>query len=143
MPFEIVRTHPIAEIVLSGVFTNADLAALVRATESVDGTGPEVPHRMTDMRPITRLEIDFGGVLSFANDRLRRRFPNSFKSAVIAFDLAHFGFARMFQTLNDHPQITIAIFGDEVTARAWLESPGLAPPEVAWAPARAERSGIA
>jgi hypothetical protein len=30
------------------------------------------------------------------------------------------GYARMFQALNDHPQITIEVFSDRETALRWL-----------------------
>jgi hypothetical protein len=30
------------------------------------------------------------------------------------------GFARMFQILNEHPQVTVRIFEDETSARAWI-----------------------
>jgi hypothetical protein len=32
------------------------------------------------------------------------------------------GMARMFQTLNDNPQITIQIFEDEAAAVIWLRA---------------------
>jgi hypothetical protein len=40
----------------------------------------------------------------------------------------------MFQTLNDHPQITIAIFPDAGEASAWLAVPGQDPPALTWRP---------
>jgi polysaccharide deacetylase 2 family uncharacterized protein YibQ len=89
---------------------------------------------LTDLRPVTRLEITFDGVLDVANQRMRTKFPNAFKSAIVASDVAHYGFARMFQTLNDHPQISIAIFPDTPKALQWLEAAGQELPQQAWAP---------
>jgi hypothetical protein len=40
----------------------------------------------------------------------------------------------MFQTLNDHPQIAIAIFADADTALAWLHVSGQELPKDAWEP---------
>jgi hypothetical protein len=40
----------------------------------------------------------------------------------------------MFQTLNNHPQIVIAIFGDDEPALQWLKAPDLRPPDVPWLP---------
>jgi hypothetical protein len=48
-----------------------------------------------------------------------------YKSAIVAKDVAHYGFARMYETLNDHPQVVIGIFSDEADAMRWLEEPGL------------------
>ena len=61
-------------------------------------------------------------VLSLAEARRRRTFPNSFKTTIIAMEPVHFGFARMFQALNDHAQIAVSIFDDDADALAWLRS---------------------
>jgi len=44
------------------------------------------------------------------------------RSAIVAPTPVSFGFARMFQTLNDHPQIAISIFSTVEAAEAWLVS---------------------
>lgn len=75
------------------------------------------------MRPVIRLEITFNGILPLAELRLRQTFANEFKSAVVASEVTHHGFARMFQTLNDHPQISIGILRDAGSALQWLEGP--------------------
>lgn len=45
-------------------------------------------------------------------------FPNDFKSAIIVSTPVQRGMARMFQSLNDNPRITIRIFDDEAAALA-------------------------
>jgi hypothetical protein len=136
MPFEIDSSGPIIRVELTGVVTNADLVELSRAADEIENAETIVRARITDLRPAVRFDIDFNGVAGFAAERVRRVFPNSFKSAIIAPDPARFGFARMFQTLNDHPRITLAIFPDEAEALAWVMAPGFAPPETAWSPSR-------
>ena len=64
----------------------------------------------------------------------RQRLANPIKTAILASNLVQFGFARMFQALNDHPQIVVAIFGDDEDALRWLQRADLSPPEVAWVP---------
>jgi hypothetical protein len=134
MPYTIKTGEPILHITLLGTLTNEDLAALAREAMDLERSLAVVPHRLTDTRPATRLEITFDGILDFANKRMQLKFPNSFKSAIVASDVVRFGFARMFQTLNDHPQISIAIFPDTPTALHWLEQPGHDLPGKAWAP---------
>src|SRR5262245_45347380 len=119
------------KISFSGTLTNGDLTQGALEVAAIEATCDVIPHRITDVRTVDRVEIDFRGILSFVEDRKRRQFPNAFKSAIVASDIVHFGFARMFQTLNDHEQITIAIFGDDVTALEWLHDPGLEPPATA------------
>jgi len=138
MPYAIKTEEPILHITLMGTLTNEDLTALARDAMELERSLAVVPHRLTDTRPATRLEITFEGVLDLANKRMQIKFPNSFKSAIVASDVVHYGFARMFQTLNDHPQISIAIFPDTPTALQWLEQAGQDLPRQAWAP----RAGV-
>jgi hypothetical protein len=121
-------------IVFSGTVTNADLVRAAAEIAEVEASCDVVPHRSADLRPIERLEIDFGGIFTLAEARRRLIFRNPFKTAIVASDIVHFGFARMFQTLNDHPQIVVAIFGDEEHALQWLKLPDVRPPDVAWRP---------
>jgi hypothetical protein len=134
MSYAFEQVGDVLRIVFKGTFRNHDLSTGGDEIERLEQAAPVVPHRISDMRPIERLEIDFAGVFELALRRRRTRFKNAFKSAIIATDTAHFGFARMYQTLNENPQITIAIFGDEGDARAWIDIPDLRPPEKEWHP---------
>jgi hypothetical protein len=134
MPYKIDTGEPILRLTLFGTLTNDDLADFADEAEKLERELAVVPHRLTDLRPITRVEITFDGVLALANRRLSLTFPNAFKSAIVATNTVHFGFARMFETLNDHPQISIAIFPDSAPALEWLAIPGQAPPATLWSP---------
>jgi hypothetical protein len=124
------------KIEFSGTFTNQDLSRGETDLEELEESSALIPHRIADLRPVERLDIDFAGVLALATARLSRRFTNPFKSAIIAPDIARYGFARMYQTLNDHPQMVIAIFGEEAEAVNWLRLPDLEPPKTRWQPPR-------
>jgi len=134
MAYAMRHENGLITIQFSGTLTNTDLSRGAQEIAAIEARCDLVPHRISDVRPVERLEIDFRSVLSFAEDRKRRQFPNAFKSAIVASDIVHFGFARMFQTLNDNAQITIAIFGDDASALEWLYAPGLEPPETYWQP---------
>ena len=138
MSYTIREESGILRITFWGTFQNDDLSRGGDEVDLIERSAAVVPHRVSDLRPVERLEIDFIGVLSLAMARRRLQFKNPFKSAIIATDIAHFGFARMFQILNNHPQICIAIFGDEDSALKWLQLPGLAPPDEEWSPALAQ-----
>src|SRR5690349_21719051 len=103
----------VLKIVFSGTLTNADLSAAVQELGDVEAASDVLPPRSIDLRPVDRLEIDFAGVFAVAEARRLKRLKNPIKSAIIASDVVRFGFARMFQTLNDNPQVVIAIFGDD------------------------------
>ena len=134
MAFEMQQENGYLKLAFSGTLTNDDLSRGAQEMAAFEATCDVVPHRISDVRSVDRLEIDFRSILALAEDRKRRRFPNAFKSAIVASDIVHFGFARMFQTLNDHEQITIAIFGDGISALEWLRAPGLELPETPWEP---------
>jgi len=83
---------------------------------------------------VTEVKVAYPEVKAHANRRRVIPFPNDFKSAIVVGTPVQQGMARMFQTLNDNAQITIAIFGDDASALEWLYAPGLEPPETHWQP---------
>jgi len=78
------------------------------------------------MTGVTELQIGYPGVRALADRRRAATFPNPFKSAIVGRVPAQAGMARMFQTLNDNPQITIEVFDDEAAALEWLRGEGQA-----------------
>jgi hypothetical protein len=119
---------------MSGDVTNADLKAFAEDVVALERTQPAAPPRIVDFSGVTKLSFDFSMVRELANRRRQREFPNGYKSAIVAPDLAQFGFARMWQIINDHPRITIAIFGDRESAIAWASDPSSPRPEPGWSP---------
>jgi hypothetical protein len=85
------------------------------------------PCRVVDMRSVKIFHADFLAMEDFTSRRKKRQFPGPIKSAIIAQDDLHIGYARMYQNFIDHPQITVEVFRDEVAAIAWLKS--ATPPE--------------
>ena len=61
-------------------------------------------------------------MFALALHRAQRPIPVPIKSALVALKPVHFGFARMFQMLNDNPRIQIRIFGNLEEAQQWLRS---------------------
>jgi len=121
MPYRISIENNVLQITLNGHVTGIDLQKIVAETAQFERT-PIIPHRVTDLREITNLDVSFPDVMTIAQQRRVLRFQNSFKSAIIAQDDLHLGYARMFQTLNDNPQIFIKIFADRKAADQWVLS---------------------
>ena len=122
MAFSVEYKDSIFWIFLTGSISGKDLtdaAAMVAVQESRHAV---TPHRITDITAATEMGIGFDEILSLAGHRRALRFPNAFKSAIVAGSEAQMGFARMFQTLNNNPQIAIKIFADRASALAWLAS---------------------
>ena len=120
MPYQLRLEDGVLRVNFSGVVTNQDLEQLFGEVSRLEATWTVMPHRLADLRAVERLEVDFPGILGVAQARRRHAFPNPFKTAVVATAPVHFGIARMFQTLNDHPQITVSIFGSVEDALKWL-----------------------
>ena len=107
-------------IVLSGTLTPADLDGLAEAVLAHEAALAPVPHRVTDMTGLARMEIGFPEMSDLAERVRTRPLPNAVRSAIVAATPVQVGYARMFQMMNDHPSITVEIFGDLPTAVAWL-----------------------
>ena len=134
MPYALRMDGRILRVDFTGTLTNQDLSQCVAELANAEESTAVIPHRLVDFRSVERLDIDFSGVLAVAEARRRRSYRNRFKTAVVASDVVRYGFARMFQTLNDNPQIVIAIFGDEVEALSWLGRAEFKAPRVPWHP---------
>jgi len=120
MAYTLREEGGILRIDFTGTMTNTDLVTGGDEVARLERSAPVVPHRIADLGPAERIEIDFHGVLALATERRLMTFKNPFKTAIVATDFVRFGFARMFQTLNDHPQITIEIFPDTAQAMEWI-----------------------
>src|SRR5262245_61336565 len=107
MPFEIRNEGDYLLAMMTGVVTAEDLHGLVDEAETLEEGMSTVLDRIVDMTSVLRFHFESRAVVEIAERRRARRFPNSFKSALIAERPVARGLARMFQILNDHPQIEI------------------------------------
>jgi hypothetical protein len=129
MPYTITVENKVVRTALTGRITAQDLVALTGESKNYEENVDVVPHRITDMRGIEELAIHFPDISALAEKRGQVRFPNAVKSAIIAHDRLHLGYARMYQTLNHNPQMVIQIFPDEASALEWIAYPDALPGE--------------
>jgi len=120
MPCRVYSDASVIRHEFSGVVTDREFADLRSASAKLEQAGAVVPHRITDLTGVTRMNIGFSELFDLARSRQQIRFPNSFKSAIVAPQPMHVGFARMYQMLNAHPQITLQIFPDLAAAQKWI-----------------------
>jgi hypothetical protein len=107
---------------LSGTLTGEDLVRLAAAADEIGPGRDPVPPRLTDLTGVREMQIAYPDVKALADRRRALTFPNAFKSAILVRTPVQMGMARMFQTLNDNPQISIQIFEDEAAALIWLRA---------------------
>ena len=114
-------------IVLSGTLTPEDLVRVADAVSVAERAVEVCPHRVSDLTGVTRFEVGFTDMSELARRRRQQPPVNPIRSALVAASPVQLGMARMLQTLNDHPQITMRIFPDMDGALAWLAEAPPAP----------------
>ena len=122
MPYQITAEPHFLRIALSGALTLADLRGALLELNARDAVAEHTPPRLTDLRFVESSEVKADNVMAAAEARKAQRFRNPFRSAILAPDPARYGYARMFQIMNTHPDITVEVFTDEAAAIAWLKA---------------------
>ena len=121
MPFEFRDEGNYYYARLSGSLDRAELNALTQEVERLEDAGVMLD-RITDLTSLERIDVGFEEVFAVAQRRADRKVTVPIKSALVANRPVQFGFARMFQMLNDNPRIQIRIFGNLEEAQQWLHS---------------------
>jgi hypothetical protein len=81
-----------------------------------------VPNFIVNLNNVNTFNGDYNSVQKLANQRARKTYPNNILEAILVSSDFQMGFARMYQTVNDNPQLTIRIFKDEAKAIKWIKS---------------------
>lgn len=120
MPYVISSEGGILYITFSGIVGEDDLGGMTVSVMEFESNCVVIPPRITDLTNVSQVDLDFSSILDLAKRRMAMTLPNAIKSAIVVSRADHMGFARMFQTVNRHPKITIRIFPDMDGAREWL-----------------------
>lgn len=120
MPYRVYFEAEILRLEFSGHLTKADLVGAWQELEVIERERTQMPNRICDLSGWESSENRFAELFEVARHRQQKRFPNAFKSAFVSPQETTFGIARMFQTMNDNPQITTRIFSELAAAQAWL-----------------------
>jgi hypothetical protein len=100
--------------------TSEDLQSVAETLGRMESEPDVCPHRISDFSGTDGVELSFAAVHQCASIRRQVRLRNPVKSALIAPSPVQFGFARMFQTLNDNPSIEVRLFAAKCDAVAWI-----------------------
>ena len=120
MTYRMSFDGPTLMIHFTGTLTAVDLEAVADAMIAVEEEGTYTPHRLIDLRGITEPMVGYAEIAQLAERSRNRPLAAPIRSAILVGQPVQLGLARMFQILNDHPQITLHVFEDEGTARAWV-----------------------
>lgn len=120
MPYRVALDEPYVRVWFSGVLTGRDLREVAdELREHERGLGM-VPDRLVDMSDMLATSGTFNLAILASRVRAVQRFPNTFRSALVAPRVEVAGFARIFRILNRNPQIDVRVFDRVADAEAWL-----------------------
>jgi hypothetical protein len=139
MPVELKWDGDLLLMIFVGSMSRDDIHSWAEQVVALEAEAAVTPNRIVDLRGVTGSNVDLASYTDVGRRRREMTLKNPIKSAVIASEPVHFGYARMFQLINTNPMITLAIFPTEESARAWLAAPGLAPPAIPWEPSAKRR----
>ena len=123
MPFELTNQGTHFLLVAHGKVTPQDLSRLADDMDAIEDASPEALDRIADLTQITEFDIGFTEMRALAVRRRIRTFERNVRTAIIANTELQVGMARMFQAMNDNPQIEIRIVGSMAMAREWIRLP--------------------
>jgi hypothetical protein len=106
-----------------GVFTAPELNHLAAEAEIAEAANPVALDRITDLTAVERLEVGFREIFYFALRRSTQRFSRVVKSAIIVQEPAQLRIARIYEALNENPQIQIRILQSVTEAKEWFAEP--------------------
>ena len=122
-----ILTYENRDGILFGVFPETvqeeDLRSLAAELDIVEKDYAMMTNRVVSFCNVKTLNVNFSSVLFLAKMRNKKVFPNRFKTALLVSSKFQLGFARMYQTFIENPQMSIEIFTDEAKALEWLRSP--------------------
>src|SRR4051794_11855276 len=123
MPFELTTPGAVLFARVFGVFTPAELDNLALMAETAEASHPVSLDRITDLTAVERFEVGFREIYSFALRRSAQRFSRVVRSAIVVEEPVQFGIARVYEALNNNPQIQIRILRSVTEALAWFGEP--------------------
>jgi hypothetical protein len=129
MPFELTTPGATLFARVFGVFTAPELNHLATEAEIAEACNPVSLDRITDLTAVERFEVGFREIFYFAIRRSAQRFSRVVKSAIIVQEPMQLWIARVYEALNDNPQIQIRILRSVTEANEWFADPMRAPNE--------------
>ena len=122
MPFEIRESSELLYVRFFGVVSNEDLQRQGMEIERLEARIGRPINRFIDMIDVDTIDAGYSEVWRYVSRRLALKYSGPFKCAFIAPRPMLFGYARMFQMLNDNPQLEIRIFDTIEEARRWFNA---------------------
>lgn len=120
MSFELTQQPGHFRLRVYGVVTAQDFAQAMPQVLEIERAHPQGIDRLVDLRDVTSFSVQYADVSDFAGLRRQERLPRRVRSAIIAGRPVAVGFANMYATILNHPDVEVRVFQSEDEALAWL-----------------------
>jgi hypothetical protein len=122
MSYSMTMDGAVLRIHLCESLSDEDLRGLADDVLRLEAALDPTPSRVTDMTDLERINVGFREMLAFVERRHASPPHQPIRSALLVASDVQYGIARMFQTLNDHPLVSVEIFRRESDALDWAEN---------------------
>ena len=112
----------IVYLTFRGYVTAEDIRDMVDLLAKIETEAKVSPDRIADLSAIEGMSLNFSAIIDYSVMRRKAPLKNKVKAAIVAPHPLQYGFARMFQTLNDNPDINMEIFTDKDSGLAWIST---------------------
>lgn len=121
MPYSLQQDGGQLRITYTGTLRATELHESLDEADRLLAASARWPDNLVDLRGVELSALGFADLMSVAKRRESITPPNPIRTAIVADSPTLMGFARMFQSLNYNPNITIRVFGDLDEAVTWLQ----------------------
>ncbi|MBV9128727.1 MAG: hypothetical protein JO117_11655 [Verrucomicrobia bacterium] len=108
------------ECIFTGKIGASELLQGAKEIWEIEKREARTPSRFIDLSGVEAFDLSFASISDFANVRRQSDFKNPIRSAIYASRGIAFGFARMYQSLNENPKLTIRVFREREAALRWM-----------------------
>ena len=112
----------ILSVIFPEILSDKDFRLINEEIENIEKQYSAVPNFIVNLKNVDTFTGDYRSIQKLAVQREEKKFPNTILEAIVVSNDFQLGFARMYQTFNNNPQVTIKIFKDEAKAIEWIKS---------------------
>jgi len=120
--FDSKMAQGIVCLTFRGYVMAEDIRDMVDLLTKIETEARVSPDRIVDLSAIAGISLNFSAITNYAAARRTAPLKNEVKAAIVAPHPLQYGFARMFQTLNDNPDINMEIFTDKDSGLTWISA---------------------
>jgi len=124
MSYQFTAMTPTIRIRLFDTVTSQDFAQCIAEVYKIEAECIDIPDRILDIRDVSDFELHFSTMFPFTEARKKMVLPKDIKTAIIVNQPLQIGLARMYQSLNTNPRVSIQIFSTLADAESWVNDPG-------------------